>query len=54
VHTFVVEDQRPPPNNWNSCWTGEIVRAHAWCRVFALYEIRSAWCGRTGILFVSP
>jgi hypothetical protein len=24
---------RPPPDDWNSCRTAGIVRAHAWCRV---------------------
>jgi len=33
-------------DDWNSCINVEIVMTHAWCRVCALYEICSQWCGR--------
>jgi hypothetical protein len=33
-------------DDWISCISAEIVMTHAWCRVCALYEICSQWCGR--------
>jgi hypothetical protein len=40
---------RPPKDHWNSCKTPEIIRAHAWCWIYSLYELSSTWCGRRRI-----
>jgi hypothetical protein len=49
-------NSRPPSNDWNSCKTTKIGKAHVGCKVCALYQFCFVGCGRRrkSVPFVSP